>query len=102
MALLICQDCGQPVSVAAEISPQCGRRTESSEASASCVRQVGSVMQMLGGLVILIGVGILLLLWAPHLDIAETTAIWRGAILFVFLGIIVCMLGRLAGRAWRR
>lgn len=101
MALLTCQDCAHAVSDAAEVCPECGRRTESNEAGTSCIRQVGSVMQMLGGLTILIGVSTLLLLLAPHLDIGQTTAIWRGAFLFAFLGIIVCVLGRLAGRAWR-
>lgn len=102
MALLTCQDCGRPVSDEAEVCPECGRRTESSEASAQSIRQVGSVMQALGGLVILIGVSTFLVLLAPHLNTAQTAAIWRGGFLFVFLGMVVCMLGRLAGRAWRR
>jgi hypothetical protein len=59
-------------------------------------------MQVLGGLVVLMGVGTFLLLWAPHLDMAQRATIMRGGLLFVFLGIVVCMLGRFAGRASRR
>lgn len=82
--------------------PQCGYRVDQSEANETTIRQAGWVMQAVGGLVSVIGIGVLLLLSRPEVNADETGVVWRVGLLFVFLGIVVCLLGWLAPRLWSR
>ena len=97
---MTCRGCGHQLPEQAAVCPQCGRRVEYNGGHASGIRQVGWVIQMIGGLSSLIGMVVLLVLTRPEVEAAQRAAIWRIGLLFALLGIFVSVLGWLAPRLW--
>jgi len=98
MTLLRCENCGHEVSEQAGVCPQCGRTVPAGDTNALGIAEVGRVMQVLGGLIAVIGVGVLFALSGPHLSAVQAAIVWRIGALFVFLGAMVCVLGTLGRR----
>lgn len=62
------------------------------------IRDFGWVMQALGAIIVGVGICVFLVLLQVEADSVQATTVWRVDLLFIGMGGVVYVLGRLGGR----